>query len=454
MKLISRTSKKLSAFLRGGKKNQVGFVFVILMAVIGTVMLFRSFAAAPEMYLTPASNSVAVNSNFTVTLRVNPGTNIDGVDATITYDATKLQYVSTDFAGSAFNTALTSTGGSGTVSIVRGALSGPISADSEVAKITFKGLAAGSAPLQLSGSAAFSGSTVNLTNTGASVNVTAPAPAQLTASYTIESSTQTPVANTQFGLKVYVDTNANIQGGEIKVNLPAGMTYSGTLDTAGTAFNPVTTVTGTTSQLVYLVFATQAQNLTGKQLVATIPVTSTTTGSKSITFSGARLIDTSDVELSSISTQLFSITVNSPIAKPVVTRPGKSQLSATEDITSMTQSFSITNFDSTVTYAVTIGGLTLSQTSGSFSIPNTLKNGNHTLTITATRGTSSDSASYQIRLRNANINRQGCVDLVDLLAVNKSYGNASAEHDLNFDDTVSLVDLLTVTSKWGTECVN
>jgi hypothetical protein len=46
-----------------------------------------------------------------------------------------------------------------------------------------------------------------------------------------------------------------------------------------------------------------------------------------------------------------------------------------------------------------------------------------------------------------------CVEFYDLLLVNKGYGAASTELDLNFDNTVSLIDLLTVTGNWGGACI-
>lgn len=454
MKALKKKAGSSVSYFQSKLSSRRGIIFVAAFAVIGGYLLFRSFAAAPEIYLKPAANSVTPGSNFTVELRVNPGRSIDGVESTITYDQAKLQYVSIDSSTSAFPIPLVETGGSGTVQITRGIFApSVVNSDSLVAKVTFKALASasGSSTLQLAGNATFQGNYINPAKINATVNITGSS--TLTATYTLEPSTSTPVAGTAFNLKVYIDTNANMAGGEVKVNLPTGVTYGGTLDTTGSPFNPVQTVTGTTSQLVYIVFATQSRTLTGKQLVATIPVTSATIGAKTITISGQRLVDINDVELSGVGGPSLNITVNNPLNKPIISIPGKPAIGASEQVTNLNLEYTITNFDATATYAVTIGGVPANFTSGKFKIPTSLVNGDHQLKVLVTKGSSTNEATHTILLRNPNVNRNGCIELRDLLAVNKVYGTSTKEYDLNFDNTVSLLDLLTITSKWGTECL-
>jgi hypothetical protein len=454
VKKLSNVSK----WLRGLRRTKlIGVtVFMLAFAGIGTLLLIRSFAAGEKLYLTPTTGSVQVGSDYTVTVRVVPGGPSNAVDARISYDQTKLQFKSINTTTSAYTSNFIATGGNGSVNIVSGIIGSTVSTDSEVAKVTFTaiGNTAGAVTLGITGELANSGTPITLTFENATVNVTVPSAPSRSASYTIESTNASPLVGGQFGLRVYVTSDAIFQGGEVDVNLPTGLSYSGTLDTAGTAFNPTTTVSGTTAQLVKLVFVTQSTTLTGKQLVATIPVTGSTTGAKSITFSNARLVDLNSTDITPMTASPFSITINAAsLPAPTVTIPGKTVIAATENITNLKQPFTITNFDSAATYTVTLGGQALTLTSNGFSIPASIKNGDLTLQVSATKSGASGSASFTIRLRSPNVNRVACVELLDLLVVNKAYGAASTESDLNFDGSVSLIDLLTVTGSWGGACI-
>lgn len=129
-----------------------------------------------NLYLSPATNSVFINNNFDVTLRFAPGTTVDGVQATLNYDATKLQFVSLDATGSPFDTILgPQTGGSGTVNIAQGNLSGGVSTDALVVKVTFKALAgSGSSNITITGNATKLGVYTNPTTTAAAVTFATP----------------------------------------------------------------------------------------------------------------------------------------------------------------------------------------------------------------------------------------------------------------------------------------
>jgi hypothetical protein len=385
------------------------------------------------------------------------------VDGTVTYDPTKLQYVTPpDTTGTAFDFDATGVGvvhnqTNGTLKFARGTLSNPDVLPNQnvlVMTLTFKALAGtGTTNLLIAGTASNpSAQSVPLLGETVSLGLTGTV-APNTAAITIESTNPTPPTGSPFGLKVYVNSPAFIEGGVVDVSLVGtGLTYQGTLDTTGTAFNPATTVNGTTSTLVKLVFITQSTTLTGKQLVATIPVIASTTGAKSVTLSNAQVTDTAGTAMTTTANP-FSITISSPITKPTVSLTGGALLGASTDTTNMKQSFTITNFDAAATYAVTIGGQTLTQASGVFTLPTTLKNGNHTLMVSISKSGASDSTSHTIRLRSPNVDRIGCVDYKDLSLVNKAYGQPNAEFDLDFNGTVGLIDLLTVTGSWATTCV-
>jgi hypothetical protein len=129
-----------------------------------------------NLYSLPASASALVNNNFTVDVRLTPGTTVDGIEATLTYDQTKLQFISIDPTGSAFDLELgTQSGGSGTVTLTRGNLSGGVSADALIAKVTFKALAgSGSTAITVAGNATKTGVYTNPSVTGTTVNFSTP----------------------------------------------------------------------------------------------------------------------------------------------------------------------------------------------------------------------------------------------------------------------------------------
>jgi hypothetical protein len=99
------------------------------------------------LYMQPGAVNAALNANFTVEIRSRSGTTpVNAVQADFSYPGDKLQFISIDGTGSAYATEAPSTGGSGKVSIARGNIQ-PVTGDALIAKVTFKALAAGSAPL-------------------------------------------------------------------------------------------------------------------------------------------------------------------------------------------------------------------------------------------------------------------------------------------------------------------
>lgn len=180
---------KITQTLRKPFSLVVGFALVL--ALISAWTLQQVFAATGSIYITPGSNSVQVGNNVTVSLRINPGAEVNGVIATVNFDKTKLQYVTLSSAGSPFNTQLAHTGESaananGVISLEYGALpingsSGKVSADSLIETITFKALASsGSASLTITNANSYlvsDSSPANPSVSGATVNFTAaPAP--------------------------------------------------------------------------------------------------------------------------------------------------------------------------------------------------------------------------------------------------------------------------------------
>ncbi|HTE21742.1 MAG TPA: Ig-like domain-containing protein [Candidatus Limnocylindria bacterium] len=168
-----------------------------------------------NLYLSPATTSVLVNGQFTVALRLTPGTTVDGVEATLTYDVARLQFVSMNATGSPFDVELgAQAGGSGTVTISRGNLSNGVSSDALVANVTFRALAgSGSATIQTAGNVTKGGAYTNPAT--ANTTVTFSAPDTVVPSVSITS----PANNTSASANLTVTANAADAVGVTRVEL-------------------------------------------------------------------------------------------------------------------------------------------------------------------------------------------------------------------------------------------
>ena len=92
--------------------------------------------------LSPSSGSYANGSSLTVTVHENSGTDaINAVEADLTYDQTKLQFVSADTSTGAFDNGLNPTGGSGSVKFSRAKNNTTLTGDQIVGTVTFTAIA-------------------------------------------------------------------------------------------------------------------------------------------------------------------------------------------------------------------------------------------------------------------------------------------------------------------------
>ena len=164
---------------------------LIAHALIGSILLglFTFFGAIPvysaegTLYLSPASKTVNVGSNFTIAIRVDSkGININAVQANLSYPTSKLDFVSIDGSESAFNFPLEETGGGGIVKIGRIVLPDPVKGDRFVANVTFKAKSSGTATVS------FASGTVVLKSSDNSVLTTT----KSGGSYTINSTNPPP----------------------------------------------------------------------------------------------------------------------------------------------------------------------------------------------------------------------------------------------------------------------
>lgn len=285
---------KVKGALRKSKRfPQSQWIIVALVVGLGgAYMLVRSFAATATMSLTPATANVQLGANFTASLYVNPGgANSDGVQATITYDPTKLQFVSVDATGSAYSVSLQQSTTTNTITIIRGLNVGdtPVTANALVANLNFKALVGtGTSSLTISNqSISYDGNLTTPTVTGSTVTFVTPPPPSATFS-NVSAST-------------IVSTDLSIASGQTNSQLNSS-TYTVSLvptDNSGTGIKQValqldggTALTDTTSPYDFSV------NMTGltcgsHTLTATVTDNQSTpkTGTTTVTFKAARSAD-------------------------------------------------------------------------------------------------------------------------------------------------------------------
>ncbi len=149
------------------------FAVLALAAVLGVGLWpSQGYAATGLIYISPSGTSVSKGKEVTVNLRINPGTAVNAVQATVNYNSSDLQYVTSSLG--AFSACTVDSG----VSFACAKLGGSTSSDSLIASITFKALVgSGSASLSVSGANAASASSSTYTNpssSGGSISFTSP----------------------------------------------------------------------------------------------------------------------------------------------------------------------------------------------------------------------------------------------------------------------------------------
>lgn len=174
---------------------------LLLGAVASVVLTLVSAAGSASFSLSPSGTSQAKDTQFNVAVYENGGNNpIISVEASVTYDAAKLQFVGIDAAGSAFDSAIGGGGGNGTVTIIRYRSPGSpgVTGNQLVAKVNFKVLAgSGSTTITVGGnshilSSNSSGEMWNGTAASTSITLTTPASPQPPSTPTPPATTPTP----------------------------------------------------------------------------------------------------------------------------------------------------------------------------------------------------------------------------------------------------------------------
>lgn len=172
---------------------------VVLFGAVGTFLLAGSHASGSgTLSLSPASGQISLGANVAVTIVEGSGSvAVNAVEADLTYDQTKLQFVSIDTSTSPFNLSASKTGGNGTVSVASGA-SPSVTGNQTVAIVNFTALATGSTTISFtnsSGLAQASDSTNILgTMTGATYTIADTTAPSVPANITSPSQTATSIS--------------------------------------------------------------------------------------------------------------------------------------------------------------------------------------------------------------------------------------------------------------------
>lgn len=95
--------------------------FLIVASVV-SLLPTQTALAAGSIYLSPSSKTVKVNSTFTVDLRITPGQAVTVVEATVGFNSSQLQLVSTNSSASPFDTKIQEVKSSSSVQISRAKL--------------------------------------------------------------------------------------------------------------------------------------------------------------------------------------------------------------------------------------------------------------------------------------------------------------------------------------------
>lgn len=126
-----------------------GSLLVLALVVVGVSYLVFSKAATPgsvnvtagaaNFSLNPATGSYGTNKSFSVAIYENSGSEpVGAVDVKLSYDQTKLDFVSVDTNGGVYTNCFENTGGNGSVSLVCSKLGSSFTGNQKIGNVTFK----------------------------------------------------------------------------------------------------------------------------------------------------------------------------------------------------------------------------------------------------------------------------------------------------------------------------
>ncbi|MCA9329595.1 hypothetical protein KDA11_03035 [Candidatus Saccharibacteria bacterium] len=166
--------------------NTRSLLIVPLVALMVTLVnVSQAFAGNASIKFSPSNVNVQKDANFTISINEDSGSeSVNTVEIKLNYDASKVQFLSVDTGGGAFDICPSKEGGNGIVSIGCSKISAQLTGQQYVGKITFKAIAgSGSSALSLAGGDYGSGifssndnsNVWNGATTGPTINFSSPA---------------------------------------------------------------------------------------------------------------------------------------------------------------------------------------------------------------------------------------------------------------------------------------
>ncbi len=414
--------KKFGELLNSRKNLSLYLALIILISIpltvwgLNKIRELRSKAAGTAtLYLSPATQNVNENTNFTVQVRENSNTDlVNAVQANLTYDSTKMDYIITDFTGSAFGVAAESSGGNGSVRIARGVTGGqsPVTGDQLVATVTFKARTSiGAAAVSFA-----AGSIIARSSDNTDILGTASA-----GSYTIVNPPPT--------VSISSPANNAVVAGTL------GVTVSAADDLAVT-------------RVEILVDNVLKSTITTSPYVYSLDTNTLSNASHTIS---VKAYDSTNVVSSSV-----SITVDNSLPTASITAPASG--STVSGAVNITASASDNQQVSKVEFYVD-NSLLSTDTSSPYSYSwnsTTVADGVHSLKAKSIDNAgNSFSVTVSITVNNTpvkqgDLNGDNKVDILDISILLSNWNTSNAASDLNHSGLVDILDISILLSKWGT----
>ncbi|MDF2460794.1 MAG: glycoside hydrolase family 48 [Candidatus Saccharibacteria bacterium] len=500
------TKKSASLVSKRGKFDRRLLLLILPAVILLGYVVSTTRAAAGSLYLTPANAVVANTATFTVQVRESSGTDpVNAVQANLTYDATKLDFVSISDTGSAFATAAEGTGGAGVVKIARGNVTA-VTGDQLVATVTFRSkISSGTAAVDFSVGSALVRSTDNVdilvTKTGGTYGPdSAPptAPTNLTTSNltgtaatlswsgstdnvgvtgyrvyrnNVLRTTQTGLTYTDTGLTMsttysYTVSAIDAAGNESAKTAALSVT---TKDTAAPSVPSISAISAPTSSTVSLSWSastdTGGSGLKGYKVYrnggATAIASPTSTSYTDQTVVGSTTysytvsaIDNANNE--SAKSAASSVTTPAPPDTTAPSVPASFRSTGTS-LTSISLAWNASTDNVGVTgYRISEGTAVVANVAGlSYTHGNLTPGTSHSYTVQAYDAAGNVSAATAVLtvstlpLKKGDVNGDNSVDIFDLSAFLATWNTTSSASDFNKDGTVDIFDLSILLTNWG-----
>jgi hypothetical protein len=425
-------------------KRTKGIVVVsALFAVVGTAMIILTNAATgtASFSLTPASGSYDISTTFTVGVFVNGGTDlVNSVGPQITYDATKLDFISQDLTGGVFTDCFGNSGGLGVVSFNCSKIGQAFTGTQKIGNVTFRAkIGSGTTSLGFGvNSQIYKGDAEPIWNgvtTGGTYNLTTP-------------DTTPPAVNI-----TAPSTGSLVQGNAVAINATA-VDNANTINRVEFWVNGVLKNTDTVSPYTYTWDSTTIADGTYPILVRAYDNAPT------------RNMGSATVSVQ-VKNNKPNLVVSSASLTPANPKPG--------DIVTISAVITNNGTDATVAGVSVATGFTIDSVAVSAPVDTialavgasrtvtttwTATVGPHTLLVTADRNNTvvetneTDNTRTQsfVVYKPGDANNDGVIGLADLSILSNNFGKTGmtyATGDFNFDGIVNLADVSILSNNWG-----